>query len=623
MANTPKIGLKIPSTADNIAEQINIDTPNNLGIIDTEIDGVKTQINSIVTLVPRSNGVDDTQSILNAISEAAEGTTVKFNDRVYRINTEIVIEKNINLDFNGCTIECYGTKGITCRGALKGTFLVTSDYVETTSHNSLVLNTVAGIEIGNLINVISTELYDTSRTYYCKGGNAIVTEIIGNTVYFNLAFPFNMSANSITVKIYKPITVSIENIGLIIGKQNISTSFNGLSVEYGKNISIENVTSDNFQKHIFLLRCVNSNLHMIDTGHSKNSTADVWDGYGVSIGSCTNVRGTNIVTNSGQHGLTWGNREVNFGLHFEDCVFKSEVWDLGVGSHDNLYDAMFINVKMFGASLSNNITCINCDMLHNNNLTKSFVIGAAEDTRYANFKFDNCRFYGHELKLRDYKQQDCPTRKYVGSIIFNNCSDVKISITVNNQTNGVKIAEVDMVSLSNMRDFSVSFSDKIDTLIIRDSESTFNTTNAKIIQQRNYNLIYQLVNKIIIENLIIPVDYNNIELYNVNNLIIKNLKFSDIIYTTNRQSLININKVYIENTDISALRLTTIQELSLMNCYMAAASCLSALCTNSASVLAKMIKVVLTFMDITTATDGNKYKIEISTTGTQTVTLVQ
>lgn len=46
MANTPKIGLKIPSTADNIAEQINIDTPNNLGIIDTEIDGVKTLINS-------------------------------------------------------------------------------------------------------------------------------------------------------------------------------------------------------------------------------------------------------------------------------------------------------------------------------------------------------------------------------------------------------------------------------------------------------------------------------------------------------------------------------------------------------------------------------------------------
>lgn len=47
MATTPKIGLKIPSTADNIAEQINIDTPNNLGIIDTEIDEIKTQLNSL------------------------------------------------------------------------------------------------------------------------------------------------------------------------------------------------------------------------------------------------------------------------------------------------------------------------------------------------------------------------------------------------------------------------------------------------------------------------------------------------------------------------------------------------------------------------------------------------
>lgn len=47
MATTPNIGLKIPSTADNIAEQINIDTPNNLSIIDTEIDEIKTQLNDL------------------------------------------------------------------------------------------------------------------------------------------------------------------------------------------------------------------------------------------------------------------------------------------------------------------------------------------------------------------------------------------------------------------------------------------------------------------------------------------------------------------------------------------------------------------------------------------------
>jgi len=68
MANTPKIGLKIPSTADNIAEQINIDTPNNLGIIDTEIDGVKTQINDLADKVIISSGSN------------ANGSYVRFGD---------------------------------------------------------------------------------------------------------------------------------------------------------------------------------------------------------------------------------------------------------------------------------------------------------------------------------------------------------------------------------------------------------------------------------------------------------------------------------------------------------------------------------------------------------------
>lgn len=72
MANTPKIGLKIPSTADNIAEQINIDTPNNLGIIDTEIDGVKTQINSL-----DANKVDNSRVLTDVPANA------EFTDTVY------------------------------------------------------------------------------------------------------------------------------------------------------------------------------------------------------------------------------------------------------------------------------------------------------------------------------------------------------------------------------------------------------------------------------------------------------------------------------------------------------------------------------------------------------------
>jgi hypothetical protein len=72
--------------------------------------------------------------------------------------------------------------------------------------------------------------------YYFKGGNAIITKIVGNIVYFNITFPFDMAASSITVSIYQPVIVKIKNIKLLEGKNDLSLSLAGLSIEYGKNI---------------------------------------------------------------------------------------------------------------------------------------------------------------------------------------------------------------------------------------------------------------------------------------------------------------------------------------------------------------------------------------------------
>lgn len=90
MANTPKIGLKIPSTADNIAEQINIDTPNNLGIIDTEIDGVKTQINSL-----DANKVDNSRVLTDVPVNAKFTDTVPISLPADGGNSDTVDTKHI------------------------------------------------------------------------------------------------------------------------------------------------------------------------------------------------------------------------------------------------------------------------------------------------------------------------------------------------------------------------------------------------------------------------------------------------------------------------------------------------------------------------------------------------
>lgn len=55
MANTPEIDLKLPSTADNIAEQINIDTVNNLTKIDNAIKNDRQQIKDLVAVFTNVN----------------------------------------------------------------------------------------------------------------------------------------------------------------------------------------------------------------------------------------------------------------------------------------------------------------------------------------------------------------------------------------------------------------------------------------------------------------------------------------------------------------------------------------------------------------------------------------
>ena len=502
-----------------------------------------------MTLVPFSNGIDDTQNILDTIDKAPIGTTVKFRKDVYKINTEIVVEKDLIIDFNNATIECNSERGITFKGSLKSTHLVANDYIENTSKNSLVLDNVVNVAVGDLVNIVSTELYDTSRLYYYKGGNAIITKIYGNTVYFNLMFPFDMSATSITVNVYNPINISIKNVGLFKGSQDISTSKAGITIEFGVNCSLEKIETDNFQENIAIKRCVNTTLTNIQTGHAKNSIEDSWNGYGIAIRSCTNVRGNNITTDSGQHGLTWGGREVNYGLHFEDSVFKSEVWNLGIGAHTNLWDALFVNVKTFGASLSNNVECRNCDFMPSEISTHDNVmLFPSETPRRANYKFSFCRFYGSNLSLRDYTQVATATNNHVGNIIIEDCDAFRLSLIVANQSGGSKIAEIENVFLSRVTDYVVRVYDKVHTLKIIDSDSTLNTN---IISQSDVNSIHQTITNLILTNCTLPQRYDCVVLQDIKNLFIDGLSYNSIDYTNDRITLNGVGNASIKNLDLS------------------------------------------------------------------------
>jgi hypothetical protein len=592
------------------------------------IDDIDLSINENI-INPRLYGFvgdgifNDSIALDNMFLNISEGSTVRFPiNSIVRLESDVFTNKSCNIDFQNSTILSYCGNGLKFTGTLKNTLSVVEDYVEIANKHTLTLNSVVNIEVGDLISVVSSELYDTSRLYYFKGGNAIITKIVGNIIFFNIMFPFDMLANSIIVSIYKPIIVKIKNIKLLDGKQNLRSSLAGLSIEYGKNICLENINTNGFHANITLKRCVNSKLNFISTGNAKNKSTDPWDGYGICIYSCNVLSGNNIITNSGQHGLTWGGQEVNYGLHFEDCIFKSEVTSYGVGSHDNLHDAIFINVKMFGASLSNNINCINCEFVSAELGTVGVLLFCAENPRRANFKFSKCNFSNQSIALMDYYQVVCPTRKYVGNIILEDCENFSMLIKVNTRSAGAKIAKIDRISFNRVKNYSFNCTDILDYLEIKNSDSE---KNGGIITQSAIKSIYQKIKNVYLENISICRGHDNVYFGNCDSVVIKGFSYNSLDRANGQETFANVKKLYLENyvnsSALKGINLTYVGQLMMINCDIKLLCLLATALNNVVRVEAKGLKIGTEYMDITTSTNNKKYKMQVNSSGVQTLLL--
>lgn len=593
------------------------------------IDGIDLELNENI-INPRLYGFvgdgifNDSIALSNMFLNISEGSIVRFPmNSIVRLDTNVITNKSCSIDFQNSTILCYCANGLKFTGTLKNTYSVVENYVEVANKNTLTLNSVIGIEVGDLINIISSELYDTSRLYYFKGGNAIITKIVGNIVYFNIIFPFDMLASSITVSIYRPITVKIKNIKLLDGKSDLSLSLAGLSIEYSKNISLENINTNGFHANIFLKRCVNSKLCFINTGNAKNKSTDPWDGYGICIYSCNNLSGNNIMTNSGQHGLTWGGQEVNYGLHFEDCVFKSEVTNYGVGAHENLHSAIFINVTMFGASLSNNMNCINCEFVPAEVGTVGVLLACAENSRRANYKFSKCNFSNLSIVLLDYHQVVSPSRKYVGNIVLEDCENFSMLIKINTQSKGVKIAEIDRIAFNRVKNYSFNCTDILDYLEIKNSDSE---KDGGIITQSAINSTYQKIKNVYLENISICRGYNNVYFGNCDSVVIKGFSYNAVDRTNGQETFASVGRLYLENYVNSSaskgINLTSIKQLMMINCEIKLLCTLANALENVVRAEAKGLKIGTEYMDIITSTSNKKYKLQVNSSGVQTLILI-
>jgi len=501
-------------------------------------------------------------------------------------------------------------------GILKTTKTVTSDYVESTSQNSITLNDVTDIAVGDILNIVSTELYDTSRLYYFKGGNVIVTSIVGNTVYFNMTLPLDMSASSITVKVYSPIEVQLKNIKKLIGKLSLDSSVSGIEIAYAKNSSMENIKTTGFQSNITIKRCINTLLSNIDTGNAKNSTNDSWNGYGVLVYSSTNITLFKIVTNSGQHGITTGGQEVNYNIVFDSCVLNAEVWGLGLGLHANIYNSSFTNCTFSGLSLYGNVNMFSCREIGSTvEPTRENILFSSESYKNANYYFNSCSF-SRDINVLDYYQEICPTRKYIGTISFHNCSEVRFHSYVNQQSNGYKIADIDKVILNNCNDFVTVFTDKHNNIIVKDSNTEIDS--AEIIQV-SVNAAYQKINNVLIDNIKIPKRYNAIDIHLAGNVDIRNVSYNNVDYGDAQETYSNIDKLSMYNVDNTnaqrGISFGSIGEARIFNSDILLFDNLSNNIANITRAEIRTSKIKGEYMEVVTTTDNKKYKQTIDTNG--------
>jgi len=486
------------------------------------------------------------------------GGGILFPNAVYRINQPvgcgamIGTPKSIYVDLDNSTILVYGDGiGFDFSGTMNTTTQATAAYTEEGSKNSLVVQSVAGMSIGDLIHIVledPNDLYDTSRSYYYKGGNAVITKIDANTntVYFNLTMPFDMlNFSLLNVEVYTPVSVSVYN-GHIKGMNLLSASFKGVHISYGVNCTVDRICTDVFQYNIDFNRVVSGRITNCITGNAKNSDDDNWDGYGIVLGSVNSVTVANCMVHSGQHGITTGGGERGedsvataepcYGVRIRDCVVKAEIWGLAIGLHENIWDCFIENCRLFGFMLAGNVRMTGCEMMKSEiSLKIALLLTCAEKNRNANYSFVDCRFNSQQVRLEDHPDTACPTRKYVGRIAFERCGDFRTMLNVRKQTGEDpdhlekrKTAEVHALELRSCNFDTIDIYDNLQNLLVADSESDFNSN--VIVNPATDDGVHSEIGLVKIVNCRLPKRYDIINLIQCGTVIINGFAYNEYDY---------------------------------------------------------------------------------------------
>lgn len=567
-------------------------------------------------------GVADSTAAIQAAINAAPYSLI-VPKGTYRTTATLVINKNMEIDFCGSTIYTTAATAFSSEGTLTATTTAAS-YTDATDRDSIVVANATGFAVGDIINVISDELFDTSRNYYYKGGSAIITDIVGTRIYFALAgFGYDIGG-TIVVKNYSPVTVQIRNIKLLESTAALSASLFGFDFAYHKYSVLSNVTTNLFRDHISIKRSVGTIVENCETRTALNSPSDPWDGYGIIDYSCNGTIVNNCIAATGQHGVTTGGREVTYNFSLLNSVVSAERFSLGFGPHENQMRCIVDNCELMGAVFTGQCFVYNSKFTPVHGKNDPIVLICGEAATRPNYYFENCDFSAiSSISLLDYFQVACPTRKYAGGITFNNCVDARLRLDVNSQSAGVKVAEVDSVTMTGCSNFRFTTTDKLTKLTIENSSSS---ANANIISQGSVGGVFQNIAFVRLNNIELPARFRVIALDNVTDFYMGSYRYNGIDYNNGGMKLNNISTVTLDNVispsvDVYGFELSAIGTLQVVNSNVKLDGGLAGAAAASTVFTARNSTLATERVDVWTAASGTKYKVAMGT-GTFTITSI-
>lgn len=339
----------------------------------------------------------DGEAIANAVAAAPDGSTIIFENNKTYLCGEIHVQKNLHFDLNGSTIlngEFFfePTTALGTEQSITTTVPMNRDYVTVSNASSF--------SVGDIVFITSTELYNTLREYYTKGGMYKVKAISGNNIYVSPSIPFVLNTSgSPTIAKVNALTGSVVN-GYIDCNNETKTAW-GIRANYCRDFIVDDVKIKNVRMGVLYWYNYNSIISNCITDFSED--AEPTDHYGLDISTCTNTSVTNCMGISGQHFITTGGEEPSINTTVIGCSGCAESSNYAFCDHDNALYTKLIGCNFCGIMITDSATVQSCTITQPSVTTNyGAVIIELNETQNYSCRIDNCTIDG-DIRFKSWE----------------------------------------------------------------------------------------------------------------------------------------------------------------------------------------------------------------------------